>query len=64
MKRFTFVTGTVPETEGYGVQWPDGRVAYREVVASVLGGVVTGHVDDIDHQYGGQAGYRFKWVDE
>jgi hypothetical protein len=63
MKRFEFVTGTYPEEKGEGVQFEDGKIVYREWVATAWGTTIEGTVSDIEKMYGGQAGYKFKWLD-
>lgn len=63
MRRFTFETGTVPETGGEGVEFEDGRAVYREIVGGVYTTAIEGSVSDIQLQYGGQAGFTFTWVD-
>ncbi len=63
MKRFTFVTGTVPETGGEGVQFESGLAAWRERVADRWTTIHVTSLKDIEDQYGGQPGYKLAWTD-
>lgn len=63
MRRFEFVTGTVPVTGGRGVEWEDGTSAYRQITSGVLGEIICGHYVDIAVTYGKQQGYEFTWLD-
>lgn len=63
MKRFSYSTGTVPDTSGEGVAWPDGSVTVREVTNGLQGDAINGSIQDITNQYGGQQNYVFTWID-
>jgi hypothetical protein len=64
MKRFSFVTGTVPETGGEGVEFESGLTAWRERVADRWTTIHVTSRQDIENQYGGQPGYKFTWADK
>jgi hypothetical protein len=61
MKRFDYVTGTVPTTGGSGVVWDDGTTVYRETVNGIAGDTITGNINDLTNLYAGLPGYSLTY---
>lgn len=65
IRRFTAVTGTVPETQISGAVFPNGRVAYQKYIAETDSYTTefAGSIEDIVYKYGGQGGYSLTYID-
>jgi hypothetical protein len=65
VRRFSVTTGTLPETNITGVEWPDGWCVYRYYILgnNTYTTDMVGAIADITRKYSGNAGYTLTYVD-
>ena len=65
LRRFSIVTGTVPDADVSGVVYPDGRAVYRKYSAAPnsFSTTMTTSIADLAEQYGAQGSYTLTYTD-
>lgn len=63
MKRFTFNTGSVPATEGEGVEWDTGIVTFREKNGGVWSSDINATLASLTDKYSRVSGWVLTYID-
>ena len=65
LRRFSIVTGTVPDADVSGVVYPDGRAVYRKYQAepNTFSTPMCTSITDLAEQYSAQGSYTLTYID-
>lgn len=65
LRRFSIVTGTLPDADVLGVAYGDGRVVYRkyQLAPNSYSTPITGAIADLTDLYSAMAGYTLTYID-